>query len=618
MKFYFYLLLSASISHTIFAKENSDQEYNNGCYEASHKNPYGKIVKILCFDKQLNKSVKFYLNEKFITEIFPDSSVNDQEVFEKDKKSKKLISIYRDFRSYSGQVRNVIIFNSSNKNSTTSHLEKTYYIFNFLNNSAKLYKFTMSNVDTNAAIFYVENDVLIARLNSEIVLKFEKDKVSYPTKIMNREKFTENIDRYKRFRDEFKNMSDAEVYAYFQPRIEEYVIDTQDPLVKSKVAKTFEITKDGFGRIKNEIDTPLGKWIISSSNYVEFYSKEAPKIRVLWVDPDSIGTKFPGVLAVNENKTLILTYLSYDGLSSSITCGKRLALFDFTGKEMAVSTFGVSLGCDIFKSVKFIGDNEAIVKIEPNLEFHYKDGKMTLPGVKDYAVYLQTGNYYVPRDKYEIYNKEYESNKIKKLKNNRPIIDSGKTSAEIYEQYRPYFMEEGYPLIIPEHQIINTELGEIIIENSRNFWHKVDTSTIYLPGKVLLRSLYTGIEESSIFQVPGKYYLGSIWNYVDYDGYWTRGNQKCASDGFLIDITNEEPVVYTFGSKNACNKIASINYENDKLEILMDNDQKYYYSEGEFTLPKASKSYSLKFQDGKTKKGVSLYKAFPPYANLVE
>ncbi len=99
----------------------------------------------------------------------------------------------------------------------------------------------------------------------------------------------------------------------------------------------------------------------------------------------------------------------------------------------------------------------------------------------------------------------------------------------------------------------------------------------------------------------------------------------CGSDGFLIDVTAKKPKVVLFGNKKACNIVTSIKYDKNELEIYMDNGYKFMFKNGKMLTPKASVEYKLSFPENssekykyKDKKGLELYKKFPPYSKIAK
>jgi hypothetical protein len=123
-----------------------------------------------------------------------------------------------------------------------------------------------------------------------------------------------------------------------------------------------------------------------------------------------------------------------------------------------------------------------------------------------------------------------------------------------------------------------------------------------------------------IIKIQENFYLGTIYNHIDSEN---DVDIQCPSELFLIDVRGTKLKLNLFGSKNACNDFTKYKMIDNKLIISMKNGNDFIYENGKFTLPKSSANYKLEFpgsfNDPNTnKKGISLYKKFPPYAYLEE
>ncbi len=567
--------------------------YDYGCSTIIDDTVFGKITRVNCFDLRLKKSGELYLNEKEMARSL--GGIYNEKIYKERiiKKKEKTEVVPFEYRS-----KKIALYRTNYLKDLNKKVFEINYLFNFMNNKPKFYK-----IYGGVKIYVNEKeDEVYRKRGGNIIFTIKDGKLSIPAEVI-------------------KNGD------FIPAEIEEIDINENDPLIASQkgkeIYKIIEINEEKEEVIK-EVITPLGKLELTRSNIVEMnmflYPKDDPAVRIPLVDESIVGERIPGVLAVNESKTLILTYLSYT-YHVNDECGKSLALFDMSKDEMTVTTFGVSLGCDLFKSVKFIGEDEAIVTILPNLEFHYKNREMSLPVAnKDYAALLKYKWLLTAQENYKEYKKI--ENKLK-LEGIDEINESEMSVEELYKKYRPYYRRESIPLFIGNREVQNTGKGVLMIENHHDRKYRSMISKIHYDDKVLYSGVYTPLDASELSQIIGKYYSGTLYEYVKEGDFWNKHNEKCGSEGYLIDVTEEEPKMYKFGNRNACNEVADIIEDKDRLEIQMRDGQKYYYSKGKFTLPKASKNYSLMFPEeinieGKDKTGVALYKTFPPYAELVE
>jgi hypothetical protein len=236
----------------------------------------------------------------------------------------------------------MFLFSVIAKNFQTGKEEIQYILFDFYNKNPKYYKFGIVNKAFYGAKFYVKNDIFYAKLNKEITFTLKDGKLLLPEKVINKKDY---LDEYI-FSDDKR--TNEEIYETFKPYVEEFDLDLNDPLISSK--KDFEIYKHNKNgdKIIKEVETPLGKFELTNSPNVNlnFYPKENPKLEVPLVNIDSLEEKFPGVLAVNSTKTLILTYFAYNNQSSNNkTCGEGLVLFDMSGESIKATSFGARDAC---------------------------------------------------------------------------------------------------------------------------------------------------------------------------------------------------------------------------------------------------------------------------------
>lgn len=311
----------------------------------------------------------------------------------------------------------------------------------------------------------------------------------------------------------------------------------------------------------------------------------------------------PGILAVNPSKNLILAYLKYDFNSAEFNkntfCGDSLVLVDFFKKIPQVVTFGVFQGCDIFKSVKFIGQREAIIELEPNLTFHYKNGAMRLPKKENYKVILkEQKNIYAyplrPENSLDI--KKYDVNYV-------------------YKNFFPYAKKHKIPFRVADSLNFTTPKGILKFEENQYKYFSIELNDEeILKGQNFILKYRDEVN---------KFFIANIYDYKKDNSDSIEKDMQCSSKALLIDATFDKPLIINFGTENACNDIAKVENNKEKLTITLNTGIIYEYFDGELKLPTSNNSYKLTFPKtfrsiDTLKSGSELYQKFPPTYSYVE
>lgn len=580
------IFISMSFVHAIaFAQHeqgNIRHNYDYGCEIKQIETKHGDLKVVVCFDQQLNKSSKVYLREKLIIET-------------SDMIIRQLNKTYID---------NVYVFEVLKKNKFTNTFESYYYLIDVAGEKGKIFKFGIQNSEN----LDVKNDSFSGKLkikiNKEIAFVYDKGILSYPLSIKNKVLYIENLSHPSNsFYNKAIKQNDTDIYNTYKPYVEISTFSFDDN--KIKYGKNFTIYSEGDYDSKyiKVIETPRGNVKLLEEGNLLYYPNMNEETVPELLNTDQHINSIPGILAVNSEKNLILTYLKYDFNSAEMNkhtfCGNSLALFDFTKKIPQLITFGIFQGCDIFKSVKFIGKREAIIELEPNIIFHYKNGVMRLPKKENYKVILkeQKDNYSYPlRPENSLDINKYDINYV-------------------YRNFFPYAKKEKIPLDIADDLSFYTPTGELkFIENYYKYFDiKINDEEIYSGQNFKLK--YRDEEM--------KYFIGNIFSYKQDKKGEKENDPECASSALLIDASFDKPLIFKFGVENACNEIIKVEKSKDKLFVSLNSGNIYEYSDGELKLPSSSSNYKLMFPKSfrsidTLKTGSELYKKFPPYSFLIE
>jgi hypothetical protein len=422
--------------------------------------------------------------------------------------------------------------------------------------------------------------------------------------IKNKSMYIENLNETTNpFYTKTIKQSDTEIYNIYKPYSENTSFSFNDE--KIKYGENFSIyKKDDYGKDYIKIiENSRGKVKLSNDGDISYYPNDSEMSSPYLIDTDPKFDSLPGVLGINKQNNLILAYLKYDFNSGEFNkntfCGNSLVLFDFNKKIPQAITFGVFQGCDLFKSVKFIGNREAIIEIEPNLVFHYKNGIMQLPKKENFKVIL----------------KEQKDNFHDPMRSSNSLDINKQGSDYVYKYFFPYSKKENIPLKIAEVFSFPTTSGELkFIQNyySKHFIQSNDNEIFTVEDFILK---YRDDEH--------KYFIGNIFSYLNDEKRESKKDLKCASHAVLIDATYYKPTILKFGVNNACNEIIKVEKNRDKVFTTLVNGNIFEYSDGEMKLPKENSNYKLSFPESfrsidTLKTGSDLYKKFPPYSFLIE
>lgn len=252
-------------------------------------------------------------------------------------------------------------------------------------------------------------------------------------------------------------------------------------------------------------------------------------------------------------------------------------LIDFRNNPAKVYQFGVK---NIYSWYLYYAekDKELKVRINGEIEFNFKDGKVSYPSkIVDLKKYFGE----------QIYE----------------VIDSKETKEELYKKYSPYVEETEidlndpkiksnkefpYPVIYQEKdqkyiKKYNTPLGEVILtdkkilqlKNKQNQFEQLSTNDLMV--------MATNENNSLILGYLGYYHNTNVG----------EGGKNCGQGLVMFDFNGSKVKATSFGVSDGCDKLKKIEFiGKNAAKIILEPNIEFTYKDGKIELP-TEKDYYL-------------------------